>query len=390
MPWSGGGIFTRVYSWVADKAAGLDILSGRMDTDSNDIASGIGLCLTSDGQRQPQANLPMAGFRHTGVANGIAATDYATMGQLQSQTGVNWSTDTGSVNAMAAAYTPAVTALVDGMLLFVRAANTNTSGTVTFAPNGLTAHSVQRIGGGLNPGDITINQDISLRYFAAGTTWLYINAPSVSSGQISASAVNALAGYTLCDGRAVARTNVGLFTVIGTTYGAGDGSTTFNVPDMRGYVPAGVDPSSTRLSGFTTVASVGGAATVTLAVAALPAHTHSGTTAIEAQSITFGVNITSGIEGATHTHASFAGNNFAGTTHQSVQNTTPTVDVPSSAVQNLATGVELANHTHAVTGNTGFQNNSHTHTFNTDNGTGGAGAHANVQPTQAVFWMIKN
>lgn len=47
-------------------------------------------------------------------------------------------------------------------------------------------------------------------------------------------------GYLLCDGSAVSRsTYSALFTVLGTAYGAGDGSTTFNVPDMRGRSPLG-------------------------------------------------------------------------------------------------------------------------------------------------------
>ena len=47
-------------------------------------------------------------------------------------------------------------------------------------------------------------------------------------------------GWLLCDGRAVSRTiYAGLFAVIGTAYGAGDGSTTFNIPDLREAVPKG-------------------------------------------------------------------------------------------------------------------------------------------------------
>jgi microcystin-dependent protein len=47
-------------------------------------------------------------------------------------------------------------------------------------------------------------------------------------------------GWLLCDGSAVSRaTYAALFTLIGTTYGAGDGSTTFNVPDLRGRVSVG-------------------------------------------------------------------------------------------------------------------------------------------------------
>jgi hypothetical protein len=84
MSWNGGGNFNRLYSWVADKAAGLNISSVRMDADTNDIAAnGFGNCLTPDGQGQPTANLPMANFRHTGVGNGVARNDYAALGQIQ-------------------------------------------------------------------------------------------------------------------------------------------------------------------------------------------------------------------------------------------------------------------------------------------------------------------
>lgn len=49
------------------------------------------------------------------------------------------------------------------------------------------------------------------------------------------------AGFVLCDGSAINRiTYAALFAVIGTTYGSGDGVNTFNVPDLRGRVPAGV------------------------------------------------------------------------------------------------------------------------------------------------------
>jgi microcystin-dependent protein len=51
-------------------------------------------------------------------------------------------------------------------------------------------------------------------------------------------------GYLLCDGAAVSRTTyAGLFALVGTIYGVGDGSTTFNVPDVRGRVIAGYSPT---------------------------------------------------------------------------------------------------------------------------------------------------
>lgn len=75
-------------------------------------------------------------------------------------------------------------------------------------------------------------------------------------------------GYLLCDGSAVDRTTYAtLFGVIGTTFGSGDGSSTFNLPDLSGRVPLGV--SSTHLLG-----STGGSETVTLTESELPAHVH--------------------------------------------------------------------------------------------------------------------
>jgi hypothetical protein len=82
MPWNGSGVFSRVYSWVSDAAAGLDILSDRMDTDTDDLAAGLMHCLTVNGETLPVNNLPMANFRHTGASPGIAASDYATVGQV--------------------------------------------------------------------------------------------------------------------------------------------------------------------------------------------------------------------------------------------------------------------------------------------------------------------
>ena len=68
-------------------------------------------------------------------------------------------------------------------------------------------------------------------------------------------------GYLLCDGSAVSRTDYAeLFTVLSTTYGAGNGSTTFNVPQLQGKTPQGYDGNTYNL------AATGGANTVTVAM----------------------------------------------------------------------------------------------------------------------------
>lgn len=74
--------------------------------------------------------------------------------------------------------------------------------------------------------------------------------------------------WLICDGSAIRRdTYSALFTVIGTTYGEGNGETTFNLPDLRGRVGLGV--SSDHALG-----SRGGSETHTLQTSELPAHNH--------------------------------------------------------------------------------------------------------------------
>ena len=81
-------------------------------------------------------------------------------------------------------------------------------------------------------------------------------------------------GFLLCNGQAVSRASyLALYAVIGDTYGAGDGSTTFNVPDMRGRVAAGFDATQTE---FNTLGKKYGTKTHTLTKAEMPAHDHDG------------------------------------------------------------------------------------------------------------------
>lgn len=82
MPYNGVGIFTRVYSWVSDAANGLFIDATRTDTDSDDIANGLSNCVTRDGQSPPTADIPMGGFKLTGLASGAVATDAVNYGQV--------------------------------------------------------------------------------------------------------------------------------------------------------------------------------------------------------------------------------------------------------------------------------------------------------------------
>lgn len=92
-------------------------------------------------------------------------------------------------------------------------------------------------------------------------------------GEVTAFAgSSAPTGWLLCDGSAVSRTTYAdLFAIIGTVYGAGNGSTTFNLPNSKGRAIVARDSAQTE---FDVVGETGGAKTHTLIIAEMPAHTH--------------------------------------------------------------------------------------------------------------------
>jgi microcystin-dependent protein len=84
-------------------------------------------------------------------------------------------------------------------------------------------------------------------------------------------------GWLLCDGTAVSRTTYArLYGVIGTTYGSGDGSTTFNLPDLRGRAPygKGTNTDNDALGENDGVAEASRTPKHTLTTAEIPSHSH--------------------------------------------------------------------------------------------------------------------
>ena len=88
-------------------------------------------------------------------------------------------------------------------------------------------------------------------------------------------------GFLTCDGSAVSRTTYAdLFAVVGTNYGSGDGSTTFNLPNLTDRTAVGKSPTKSQYStgGANSVTSTGnlggGAGNTTLTTPQLPVHNH--------------------------------------------------------------------------------------------------------------------
>jgi microcystin-dependent protein len=102
---------------------------------------------------------------------------------------------------------------------------------------------------------------------------------SVSGGPIGSvmmfAGATAPTNYLFCRGQAISRsTYSGLFALVGTTYGAGDGTTTFNLPNLQTRVVAGLDAGGSPDVAFDALGETGGAKTHTLVEAEIPSHTH--------------------------------------------------------------------------------------------------------------------
>ncbi|ACZ29558.1 Tail Collar domain protein [Xylanimonas cellulosilytica DSM 15894] len=107
-------------------------------------------------------------------------------------------------------------------------------------------------------------------------------------------------GWLEHNGAAVSRTTYpALFAHYGTTYGAGDGSTTFNLPNAKGRTPVGLDTAQAE---FNAVGKTGGAKTHTLSTAEMPSHTH--TSAAHTHSINHDHAAVTSSSAGSHTHGS--------------------------------------------------------------------------------------
>lgn len=175
MSWNGSGLFN-IDSTGQPVSANTLIESSVFNALTADLATGLSNCITKDGQQTITANLPMASYRHTGVGNAVARTDYAAAGQVQDGK-LNWVDGGGTADAITATYSPAITALVDGQLCCVRATAANATTTPTFSPNGLTARTIVKKGGAaLVAGDIVADgHELILRYDLANTRWELLN-----------------------------------------------------------------------------------------------------------------------------------------------------------------------------------------------------------------------
>jgi hypothetical protein len=141
MPRNGSGTYTRPQS---DYVPGTTILATSVNSDLNDIAQALTASIARDGQTIPTANMPMGNFRHTGVADGTARTDYAALGQTQNGAFLWGGTAGGTANAATISLNPPLAAYAAGQAFrFQTGAAANTSA-VTLNVNSLGAVAVNK------------------------------------------------------------------------------------------------------------------------------------------------------------------------------------------------------------------------------------------------------
>lgn len=189
--------------------------------------------------------------------------------------------------------------------------------------------------------------DVSASAFSAGMLMPYGGATAPT-------------GWVLCYGQAISRTTYAdLYAVVGTTYGAGDGSTTFNVPDLRGRVVAGKDDmggaSANRLTSALNgdnLGAAGGSETHTLSTSQIPAHRHF-----------------------------VAANTALGSASSSVAAVTSTTQVSRQYQSPYGGGGEIFSMSMVQTGTDA--------TVGRSSSVGSSGSHNNTQPTFILSYIIK-
>ena len=212
---NGSGTFSRNYDFTADRDAGSPsniISADKVDTEFDDIATALTASIAKDGQTTPSDDLPMGGFKHTGVATAApsARTQYVPVSGLQDSLSV-FADGGGTVSAITAAISPAPSALVNGMRFRVRATGANSSTTPTFTPNSgtITAKTIVKgANSALAVGDIVGDEhEIDLVYNSTLDKWVLLN-PTIG----------ALGSDTVFNGGGVLKTKLVRNAQTGTTY----------------------------------------------------------------------------------------------------------------------------------------------------------------------------
>lgn len=192
-----------------------------------------------------------------------------------------------------------------------------------------------------------------------------IAAATTPAGTVTLTArTTAPTGWALCQGQELNRTTESvLFAAIGTTYGVGNGTTTFNVPDLKGRVPVGQDTGQVE---FDSLNEKSGAKTHTLTLAEIPVHNHGITDPWHNH----------GITDPSHLHGPAASANYCMSAPNfggPLGNDLGSVEAYAATTAPAVTGITINGSPTGIT----------------INNAGSGSAHSNLQPYIVMHYMIK-
>lgn len=203
----------------------------------------------------------------------------------------------------------------------------------------------------------------------------------VPPGSVSAYAgISVPGGWLYCDGSAIDRTiYADLFASIGTTYGNGNGTTTFNIPNLRGRNVIGLNSSETD---FDVLGETGGEKRHTLTVGEMPAHTHTITDPGHAHGVTDPTH-SHGVVDPGHDHLYANNSGDQGVNTLTTQSDAADQVEYGQTTSTSTTGVSVSVATTGVTVNDGMTGITAT------NSTGGSQSHNVLDPYMALRYIIK-
>lgn len=197
MPRNGAGGYSR-HTPGTPYVAGTTIDESVVNAEMDDLGNEIANSLAADGQTVPTANLPMGGYKHTGVANGSARNHYAAIGQVQDNAFCT-GTVGGTGDAITLTLSPGLAAYAAGQKFAFIATAANT-GAATLNVNSLGAKAIKRdVSGTLKAGDIPNGGAVVVEY--DGTNFQLINPATI--GAITTSTL------TMATARLLGRTTAG-------------------------------------------------------------------------------------------------------------------------------------------------------------------------------------
>lgn len=177
---NGNGVYVRYYNWQQDAAANIDITASRVDTEDSGFATGLSTVICKDGQTTLTANIPFAGFRPTGVGNGVALNDLPTIMQTQNSVFMILSSVSGgATNTLIGNTSPVITAYVTGQV-FTAIPDANNTGDTTINIAALGAIHILKNGATLGANDLQANIPFQFIVVTGSPTQAHMLSPATT------------------------------------------------------------------------------------------------------------------------------------------------------------------------------------------------------------------